>query len=254
MQFALQAENEELISSQFNDFLNDWDHRYQSVVSKNPLFDNKITASWTSQQKQLLVGYLYHIRGHFHDLLWEMGTSAPSSEYKEMIITNIRDEFGGRGLSHEHMYFLFARHFNIELQNELVENRYYADFIREYQKTVLLWFKQQTWDKKLAAFAAVERLDNIDYANLLSLARSLGQLAPKQEAFFIIHINVAHFSEAIKASLLTTWKKSRAIIEESFAIVLDIQTAMWQDLYTNVHSQRKYYDFGSLSKKAESTH
>ena len=242
-----QESNTTLIA--FNQFLSDWDKRYQGVVQKNPLFHPEITTQWSIAQKKQLVGYLYHIRGHFHELLWEMGNSAPDSDFKEMIIDNIRDEFGGNGLSHEKLYYLFAEHFGLDLTLELLDNRYYADFIKHYQNTVLRWFKKADWDYKLSAFAAIERLDNIDYANLLGLANSLDSLLPRETAFFYIHMNVAHFSDKMKAALFIIWSKNRGIIEESFQVVLTVQTAMWQALFEHIHQNNQGEHYSTRQPK-----
>lgn len=232
-----------LVQSDFNDFLTAWDTRYQSVVQQNSLFHAHTTAQWSSEQKKRLVGYLYHIRGHFHQLLWEMGNTAPTASFKEMIIDNIRDEFGENGLSHEVLYYLFARHFGVDLRLELLDGHYYADFIRRYHDTLLRWFKLAEWEAKLSAFAAIERLDNIDYTYLLGLATSLDTLNPRETAFFYIHMNVVHFSDKMKDALVTIWSKNRGIVEESFEIVLTVQTAMWQSLFDHIHenSQGVYY-------------
>lgn len=227
------------VQIEFNNFLIAWDKRYQAIIQHNPLFHAPTTTRWSNAQKERLVGYLYHIRGHFHQLLWEMGNSAPTASFKEMIMDNIRDEFGGSGLSHEVLYYLFAQHFGLDLRLELLDNQYYAEFIRRYQDTVLRWFKLAEWDAKLCAFAAIERLDNIDYTQLLGLATSLDNLNPRETAFFYIHMNVAHFSDKMKDALMLIWSKNRGIVEESFEIVLTVQTAMWQALFDHVHEDNQ---------------
>lgn len=243
MECSVVDQETDLALSEFNLFLLQWDECYQAILQKNPLFQTNKTAAWSMEQKKLLVGYLYHIRGHFHDLLWEMGNSAPTAKFKEMIIDNIRDEFGGNGLSHEKLYYLFAEHFNLDLRLELLDNHYYADFIKNCQDTVLRWFKDANWNYKLSAFVAIERLDNIDYANLLGLARSLDQLTPREEAFFLIHINAAHFSDEMKKELLKIWMTNRSTVEEGFAMVSQLYTSIWQTLYDHIKHNGECNDF-----------
>lgn len=215
-------------------FLQEWDQAYNEKQQMNPLFQERAANEWSEPQKQEYVGALYHIRGHFHELLWEMGVTAPNSEFKEMIMDNIRDEFGGSGLSHEQMYFLFAERFGLNLQNELLDNKYYYPFVQEYQKTVLSWFKSQKWDSKFAAFCAIERLDNVDYVNLKTVAMGLGGLSAKELAFFVIHINVVHFGKDMQERLAEIWNRDSTIVKEAFEVVFNVQTGIWRNLHEHV--------------------
>src|SRR5579872_3617609 len=127
-------------------FLEDWDKRYFEEIKKIPLFDKNLTRKWNKEQKQLFVKLLYHQRAHFDDILWFMGNFAPDQESKQMIIDNISDEFGMKGVSHEKLYLDFAKSMDVDLTYELLDEKYYYSFLREYNQGHLRWLRDNDWD------------------------------------------------------------------------------------------------------------
>ncbi len=101
-------------------------------MKKIDLFIPEKVQLWNEEQKVFFIKVFYHLRGHFSDLLWYMGSFAPDKKSKELIISNILDEFNPNGLSHEQLYLLFASAFNVNLTYELLDNTAYLPFAREY--------------------------------------------------------------------------------------------------------------------------
>lgn len=210
-------------------FLKNWDKDYQKKISTINIFDNSLTKQWNNEQCQLFVKVLYHIRGHFDSFLWYMGNFAPDYKTKQMILRNVHDEFGMNGLSHEQLYFQFAQSFGVDLTYELLEETSYLSFAREYIKNQLLWLRNHDWDHRLAAFAAIERLDNVDYLNLRHIAESLGATG-KALTFFNVHIKADHFECILVASFQELWKEKPLIAHKVFNFISEFQTAMWKNL------------------------
>jgi len=207
-------------------FLANWDRQYKAVMSKIDLFDQQKTAQWTQEQKQLFIKLLYHQRAHFDDVLWFMGNCAPTREAKEIILNNIRDELGMNGFSHEMLYLEFAKSFGVDLTYELLEEKYYYPFLKEYNQGHLRWLRDHDWSHRLSAFAAIERLDNLDYLALKELAVNIGA---KSSAliFFNVHIYVKHYEET-EPAFLKLWEEQSAIIEKVFGFIGDYQLAIWK--------------------------
>ena len=153
-------------------YLTEWDENYARDVSKISLFDPKRTAQWTTTQQKHFVKTFYHVRGHFHCFLWFMGNFAPDEAGKNMILKNIIDELGGRALSHEKLYHIFAERLGVEIMPEMLEQKTYLPFIQEFNKGHLRWLSNKDWSTKVSAFAALERLDNVDYLNARAIAES----------------------------------------------------------------------------------
>ena len=218
-----------LAISDLQNFLVNWDEDYQAKLSHIDIFNYSLTKHWSKEQCQFFVKVLYHIRGHFDSFLWYMGNFAPDYKTKQMILKNVHDEFGMNGLSHEQLYFQFAQSFDVDLTYELLEETAYLHFAREYIRNQLLWLRRNDWDHRLAAFAAIERLDNVDYLNLRNIAESIGATG-KALTFFNVHIKADHFEGILIAAFQELWQKKPLVAQEVFNFISDFQTSMWKSL------------------------
>src|SRR3989338_2094303 len=178
-----------------NEFLNRWDWEQKEAHSKIEMFDPDKVRAWTNTQKQYFVKVFYHLRGHFHDFLWFMANHSPDNNGKQTVIDNITEEFGGNGKLHEQLYFEFGKALGVDLMDEVLNQTTYSPFAMEFNRKHLEWLAQEDWDGKVVAFAAYERLDNFDYADLLKLAKALG-LTGKALLFFEVHTKVRHYEMA----------------------------------------------------------
>jgi len=213
----------------FPKFLQEWDEEFINRTKKIALFDKSITSKWTKYQKELFVKLLYHQRSHFDDVLWYMGNFAPDSATKEMILDNIRDEFGKGGRSHEKLYLDFANCMGIDLTYELIEEKFYLPFLREYNRGHLQWLRDHDWTHRLSAFAALERLDNVDYLNLKNVVESFN-LEKVDVLFFKVHIYVKHFEGAQGCQLDQIWNEQPNIIHKVFNFIGDYQIEIWKKI------------------------
>ncbi len=210
-------------------YLSDWDAEYKTEIKKIDLFDASKTSTWSFQQKQFFIKVFYHLRGHFADFLWYMGNFAPDASTKEMIIRNIRDEFNQNGLSHEQLYFIFAEAFDVDLSFELLDEGSYLPFARDYIQGQLRWLRSNDWDHRLAGFAAIERLDNVDYASFRDVAISMGA-EKKALTFFNVHICADHFEGILASAFGELWQKDQLLVRNVFTFIKDFQIDMLNQL------------------------
>ena len=230
----IQNEAEVESSSSLLEFLKDWDIDYKRKTKELSLFNQSIIRKWNDKQKQLFVRLLYHQRGHFGDVLWYMGNFAPNAKAKEIILSNIRDEFGRNAPSHEQLYLDFAKCLGVDLTYELLEETYYLPFLREYNQGHLRWLRDHDWEHRLAAFAAIERLDNLDYTALRDVALCL-DVENKGLIFFNVHIYVKHYEEAANLDFLTLWHENNSLVRNVFAFIGDYQIDIWRKLSDNIN-------------------
>ncbi len=218
-----------LAITDLQEFLVNWDENYQKKISNIDMFNYSLTKYWRKEQCQFFIKVLYHIRGHFDSFLWYMGNFAPDYKTKQMVLKNVHDEFGMNGLSHEQLYFQFAQSFDVDLTYELLEETAYVSFVKEYIRNQLLWLRKNDWDHRLAAFASIERLDNVDYLNLRNIAESIGATG-KALTFFNVHIKADHFDGILVAAFQKLWQEKPSIAQEVFSFISDFQTSMWKNL------------------------
>ena len=226
---------DQLDKPEVESFLQNWDENYFKSASDINLFKPELPQHWTLPQKQYFIRTFYHARGHFSELLWHMGSFAPSAETKEMILTNTRDEFGKHGLSHEQLYQYFAKGWGVDLSIELLDQKWYLPCIREYIQGQLRWLMTHDWDHRLAAFAAIERLDNIDYLNLRNIAISMGT-ERKYLTFFNVLVNADHFDNIFATSFQKLWLKSPKLVITVFEFIKKFQLDMWKELSDAIFS------------------
>lgn len=216
-----------------NTFLEQWDHNYKNMLSTIDLFNEDFVKSWSYEQKQLFVRLLYHQRGHFDDVLWFMGNYAPDAKTKEIALNNIRDEFGRNAPSHEQLYMDFAKHLGVDLTYELLEETYYLPFLREYNHGHLRWLREHDWNHRFAAFAAIERLDNLDYTALRQTAEWLG-VEKKGLIFFNVHIHVTHYDDTAGSDFTELWGKNEDLVRSVFTFIGDYQATIWEKIAKNI--------------------
>ncbi|MBA3537165.1 MAG: iron-containing redox enzyme family protein [Tatlockia sp.] len=216
----------------FEEFITNWDLAYEREIQHIKLFNEQYNCTLSEKQKAYFVKAFYHIRGHFHDFLWFMGNIAPDIQIKEIIINNIAEEFGGNYGSHEKLYYLFAESMNIDIQEEIENETTYEHYIAQFNKGHLNWLRKHEWLSCLAAFAAYEHLDNIDYRTLSLLARNIGT-SSRGLTFFKVHEKVSHFS-ALSDLLENAWLENSEKIKKGFNFIGSHQLRMWNQLSDRV--------------------
>ena len=224
----LNSEQHIQYSDSLNNFLKSWDKDYADSLKDIPMFDTSLTSKWSDAQRKFFVKILYHARGHFHDILWYMGNFAPNKAAKDIILGNVVDEFNKNGLSHENLYFIFAKAVGVDLNDEALEETTYLPFLKEFNKGYLRWLVAHDWESRLSCFASLERLDKVDYTNSKAIAKSF-DLKDKALVFFNVHIQSNHFNP-IYSRLLPIWNDASDKIKEAFYFVLVHQSKMWKDL------------------------
>ena len=222
----------EPVTDSLKDFLEEWDCSYLKKTNQIPLFKYSLTEKWSGRQKMLFAKLFYHSRGHFHDFLWFLGSNAPDKETKEIVLQNIAEEFNGSAASHEQMYIDFAESLGVTLMEEFVDQKHYLPFIRDFNKGHIRWMLNKSSDAHFSAFAAYERLDNVDYENLLKLAESL-KASRRGLIFFKVHMRAKHFSAA-EMKLQRLWEANEDSVKEAFFFIANHQLEMWQSLSDKV--------------------
>jgi hypothetical protein len=96
------------------EFVESLDLLYIEKLKQIALFDPKKSSLLSLEQKQLFCKVFYHLRGHFHDFLWVMGNFLPNEGLKQIVLTNISEEFGMR-CSHEQLYVRFAEALGVDM-------------------------------------------------------------------------------------------------------------------------------------------
>jgi pyrroloquinoline quinone (PQQ) biosynthesis protein C len=210
------------------EYLAAWDEQYLIAVRSIPLFDRDVTQQWTLDQRQYFVKLFFHLRGHFGEVLWALGTATPDADFKEIILENIRDEFGGKGKSHEQLFQELASSLGCDLSTEYVDNKYYLPFARLYNQSQLQAIAAQDWNQSLIGFAAGEHLDSVDYAGLRGIFESFG-LNSNQLAFFRAHTHSDHFSGAVIDKLRALWDRDMGTVQRAFDQVRQFQISMWRE-------------------------
>ena len=214
------------------EFLDRWDREYSWASKAIRLFDARETGTLSLAQKGFFARSFYHIRGEFYKFLWYLGSTLPTEEHKEVVLGNIREEFGGKYSSHEQLYGEFAACFGVDIADEAVSGRTNLPFIREFNHGHIEWIMARGWQEGWAAFSAYERLDNIDYDNLCSLAHSF-ELEGRALLFFEVHRAVEHF-QAASPLLEALWETNPQSVRDGFNFIGQHQIQLWQKLSDEV--------------------
>lgn len=225
--------------TKFDDFLLKWDEEVVGLSSEVRLFNPDVASSLSLSQKQKFIKVFYHLRGHFHDFLWYMGNTAEKAEDKKVIVANIMEEFGGGRKSHEQLYFDFAKSFGVDIEREeIINEESHLDFAKKFNKEHIKWLVSHDWYSRVSAFAAYERLDNIDYHNLIEFAKCIGAKGDALE-FFEVHTKVQHFEAAQdRMGLEEIWKTDSSLVIEAFEFIKNHQSDMWRRLSEEVLSSK----------------
>lgn len=223
------------IPSEFEQYLSKMDNDYRQQLMALDLFNPEKTAAWTPLQKTYFASVFYHIRGHFIDFMWYVSNFTTDKQIKKIILENIKEELGvDNKISHEKLYENFAIECGVNIKEELVHQKSYLPFAKEFNKGHLCWLTQHDTEEQFAAFSAYERLDNIDYSYLLKLVSTLG-LSSKALTFFKVHVYVEHFDSTLE-KLLPIWKISPQKVKESLNFIYSHQYKMWRELSDGVFS------------------
>lgn len=223
-------------NKKLENFLRKSDDEYRKKISEIDLFDIKKTSQWTDQQKKTFARMFYHARGHFYKFLWYIGSRSSEQETKEKIIENIKEEFSETNKSHDLLYLDFAKNLGVNLDKEIYEENFYRPFLREFDKNHIKWIVEAKSEASLMALlSAYERLDNIDYANLLRLAKSIGVSDNNALLFFVIHSNANHF-DRLFSMLESIWEIYKEDVIESFNFIYENQLKMWISLSNEITS------------------
>ncbi|VEG90377.1 iron-containing redox enzyme family protein [Legionella spiritensis] len=223
------------IPASLSQFLSKADADYKKSLASIPLFNPQKTRTWNHDQKKYFAAVFYHLRGHFINFMWYVANFSSNEQTKQIIINNIHEELGiGTRFSHELLYERFATQCGVDIHSEIVSETHYTPFAREFNKSHLQWLTCHDEDERIAAFAAYERLDNLDYPDLLELARSLS-LPQSALTFFNVHVYVEHFDSTIEL-LLPIWHDTPEKLKSAFDFIYSHQYKMWRNLSDSVFS------------------
>jgi len=218
-----------------NDFISDWSNNYDQELKTTELFQPELTEKWSLNQKKYFSRAFQHIRGHCAEFFWHVGSFTDYVEVKEVILKNIKEEFGYDDEesryrnSHSTLYNLFMSEFGCDIFDEIGNHSTYLDFAKKFNQDHLKWLASHDSDYKFAAFSAYEKLDNLDYERLYLLAKSLGVTEKKNLLFFDVHRYVEHFDKT-SHTLQKIWNKNSEIVKDSFDFIGKHQLIMWRDL------------------------
>lgn len=214
-------------------FLQELDDNYRSKLSLLPIFDPEQTATWNKEQKKYFAAVFYHLRGHFINFMWYIANFSANEQTKKVVMNNIHEELGlGSQFSHERLYERFANECGVNIHDEIVTEEHYLPFAKEFNKTHLKWLSLHDYDERIAAFAAYERLDNLDYRCLVELAKSL-RLSQQAMTFFNVHVHVHHFDSALEL-ILPIWQNAPEKMTLSFDFIFSHQYRMWENLSATI--------------------
>ncbi|KTD65195.1 hypothetical protein Lsan_0870 [Legionella santicrucis] len=217
------------VPESLDQFLHQVDLKYRQFFTSIPLFNPQKTSAWDREQKKIFASVFYHLRGHFINFLWYIANFSNNELTKKIILENIHEELGmGSCFSHEMLYERFAKECGVDIHDEIVNETHYIAFAKNFNKSHLQWLSAHDEDERISAFAAYERLDNLDYPYLMKMADSI-QLSQHAKTFFRIHTHVTHFDSTLSL-ILPIWEKTPDKIVKSFDFIYNHQQQMWNNL------------------------
>ncbi|KTC74080.1 Uncharacterised protein [Legionella bozemanae] len=212
-----------------HDFLHKNDLNYRQSLTPIPLFDPQKTSVWTCEQKKIFASIFYHLRGHFINFVWFIANFASNELTKKIILENIHEELGiGSRFSHEMLFERFAKECDVDIHDEIINETHYVPFAKNFNKAHLQWLSEHDEEERIAAFAAYERLDNLDYPYLLQMADSINLSSPAK-TFFKVHAYVTHFDSTLEL-IQPIWEKTPHKIIRAFHFIYTHQLQMWCNL------------------------
>lgn len=213
----------------FDYFLHQTDLNYKQSLISIPLFNPQQTGIWNSQQKKKFASIFYHLRGHFINFVWYVANFSTNERTKKIILENIQEELGmGSKFSHERLYERFAHECGVNIHEEIINETHYLPFAKQFNKSHLQWLSEHGEEERISAFAAYERLDNLDYPYLVKMADSIN-LSQHAKAFFRVHTHVQHFDSALEL-ITPIWERTPEKIIKAFNYIYTHQQQMWQEL------------------------
>lgn len=219
-----------------NNYIQNWSGNYETQFQALGIFNFQIINNWDKIQIETFILQFYHVRGHFYKMLWFLGSTAPNLEYKKIILENIEEEFGGKSVSHEQLYFKFAKEFEVNIIEEILNPKFNVRFIQDFNQNHLKFVLKQPWPAVWSAVCAYEALDNIDYKNLYTLAQTIGT-SKSGLGFFRIHMVAQHFEHA-SILLQEIWDKDQNAVKVAFEFIAENQLEMFVELDRQVNSLR----------------
>ncbi|KGP64271.1 hypothetical protein EP47_04280 [Legionella norrlandica] len=213
-------------------FLEQSDLDYKNSLSSIRLFCQQNADLWDDNRKRMFAAIFYHLRGHFINFAWYIANFADNEVTKHIIIKNIYEEIGvSTRFSHEMLYERFAKECGVDIYDEIVNETNYLSFAKEFNKTHLYWLTQHSTREHICAFAAYERLDNLDYPILAELANAM-RISTHAMTFFNVHTHVDHFDTMLEL-IIPIWDESPNCLIESFHFIQSHQLQMWEQ-FSNI--------------------
>ena len=217
------------ISTQLTSYLTAVDEQYNQSMKSLKLFHAESRKAWSSKEIRQFAAMFYHIRGYFIDFMWYLANFNSNKCFKQIILDNIGEEIGiNAPFSHEQLYAQFAAHCGVDIHDEILNRTNYPDFAKIYNQKHIEWLQTHCDIAQIAAFAAYERLDNIDYSYLYQLGRCLN-LPSEALTFFKVHTHVEHFGPVFPL-LEEHWSTHENEIKSGFEFIYSHQLKMWHHL------------------------
>lgn len=215
-------------------FLKKWEEEYKKKASEIILFTDA-AKTLTTEQKKCFVHLFYHARGHFKDFIWLVASSAPSADYRKVLLDNIADEMGGLDpshVSHEQLFLNFALTLDLDFADELKTEENYMPFLKKFNGGHIQKLLNSNWNEMWALFSAYELLDNADYTNLYVLAKNIG-VSGEDLTFFGVHRDGDHFGDTFKL-LEEVWSNNTETVKTNFEFIANHQLEMWEKMSLEV--------------------
>jgi Iron-containing redox enzyme len=209
-----------------NNYITEWKKEYQHKVETIQLFQPDQTFSKLQIEK--FVTCFFHLRGHFYKFLWVLGTSSVvDSDSKKIVLANYAGELGIKSKSHDRLYQDFANSLGIDLGLELLQEKYYTGFAKEYNQSHIEFLLTNSPEACWGLFSAYELLDNVDYTNLYNLTQKFTDV--ENLVFFKEHMSATHFQSTFDV-LDRFYKTHHEDVLKGFDFVMQSQLQMWRNL------------------------
>jgi hypothetical protein len=214
---------------EFRQFLGKWSNRYANGLQSLPLFDAEVTREWAKERQTQLAGALYHMRGHFGQVLWEVAVTAPEATCRHIILDRIHDELGATGTNQERLYTRLANSVGCDLRKERYDPKYYLPVLRTYNDAKIRAIHGASWAEILVGLGLGEHLDTADYAKVRKVFESFG-VAREDLSFFDAHAGADRFGGALEDAIVAEWEKNPEFVKSTFEQGALFQSMIWQEL------------------------
>jgi hypothetical protein len=173
----------------------------------------------------------YHIRGHFSQFLFLIGSFASDNRYKQVVLNNLQEEFSDDLDSHEVLYIKFCESLGVNIVPEIIHPSNNLEWVQQFNRGHLVYLYNHNWQSKWAAFSAYEALDNHDYNLLYQLESKFNNKA--NLIFFAVHKQAGHFDSTC-GLIKECWESDSEAVKVSFDFILSHQLKMWQNLSNEI--------------------